>query len=180
MNIINAQQEMRGNFFGRFTGQLVSGMIWLASASYRLWISPRYALGVLLFGSMAIFPLTQLVLRLLGRSAEAGPSHHLWSPGSQTVFTISINFLHVGAAALYNKDRFYPAEMIIFGAHYLPFITIYGMQLFAILAGLLVTAGTGLAFYFPSSGNIGAWITVLVLLIIAFIGRTVVRNEEKP
>jgi len=54
------------------------------------------------------------------------------------------------------------------------------MELFAILAGLLVTAGTGLAFYFPSSDSIGAWITVLVLLIIAFIGRTDVRNEEKP
>jgi len=178
MNIKDAQREMRRNFLGGFAGQLVSGVIWLASAACWLWISPRYGMAVLFFGSMGIFPLTQLVLRLLGRTAKASPDNRLWSLGSQTAFIVPINFLLVGAATLYRQDWFYPAAMIVVGAHYLPFITIYGMKFFAILAALLVVAGTGLAFYVPSSGSLGAWVTALLLLAFAFIGRTVSLEEE--
>jgi len=178
MNINDAQQEMRMNFLGGFAGQLVSGVIWLMAASCWLWIAPRYGMAVLFFGSMGIFPLTQLVLRLLGRSAKASPDNYLWSLGSQTAFTVPINFLLVGAATLYKQDYFFPASMIVVGAHYLPFITIYGMKLFGFLTGVLVAASIGLVFYNPSSGSLGGWITALALIVFGFIGRRIALNED--
>ena len=42
-----------------------------------------------------------------------------------------------GAAALHKPGWFYPASMIIVGAHYLPFVFLYGMKTFAVLAAAL-------------------------------------------
>ncbi|HEX2981030.1 MAG TPA: hypothetical protein VHO48_12250, partial [Anaerolineaceae bacterium] len=134
MNILDAQREMRSAFLGGFAGQLVSGLIWLAAAALSVWMAPRAGMALLFFGSMLIFPLTQGSLRLMGRPAKVSPGNRLWALGSQTAFTVPINFLLVGAATLYRENWFFPAAMIVVGAHYLPFITLYGMKMFAILA----------------------------------------------
>jgi hypothetical protein len=59
------------------------------------------------------------------------------------------------AAALYRETWFFPAAMIVIGAHYLPFITLYGMKMFGILAIALVLVGTGLAPYGPAIFSLG-------------------------
>lgn len=179
MSIINAQREMRSGFLGGFAGQLVSGMIWLVSSAISVWSEPRYAMAVLFFGSMFIFPLTQGLLRLLGRPAKVSSENGLWALGSQIAFTVPINFLLVGAATLYHEDWFFPAAMIVVGAHYLPFITLYGMKMFGILAVLLVLSGTGFAFYGQSISNLAGWLAAFILIIFAFIGRQIVLNEER-
>lgn len=69
--------------------------------------------------------------------------------------------------------------MIVVGAHYLPFITLYGMKMFGVLAGLLVIGGLGLALYGPNVFSLGGWLTGLLFIIFAFIGRWLVIEEEK-
>jgi hypothetical protein len=59
----------------------------------------------------------------------------------------------------------------------LPFITLYGMRMFGILAGLLVVSG--LAVYGPQIFSLGGWWTALVLLLFAFVGRQSVICEEQ-
>ena len=179
MKIKHAQAEMRSAFLGGFAGQLVSGVIWLIAALVSVIISPGYGMGLLFVGSMFIFPLTQLSLRIMGRPAKASPENRLWALGAQVAFIVPINFLLVGAATLYNEAWFFPAAMIVVGAHYLPFITLYGMKVFGILAGLLVLGGAGLALYGPPIFSLGGWVTGVLLIIFAFIGRQIVLNEEK-
>lgn len=179
MNITNAQREMRSAFLGGFAGQLVSGLIWLAASALSLWVAPRVGMAVLFFGSMFIFPLTQGLLRLIGRPAKVSADNGLWPLGSQIAFTVPINFLLVGAATLYRETWFFPAAMVVVGAHYLPFITLYGMKMFAVLAALLVLAGAGLAVYGPPIFSLGGWLTAAILLVFAFVGRQLVLQEEK-
>ena len=179
MNILDSQREMRSAFLGGFAGQLVSGLICLIAASLGTWLSPAAGMAALFFGSMGIFPLTQGVVRLLGRPGKVSPQNGLWSLGSQVAFTVPLNFLLVGAAALYRQDWFFPAAMVVIGSHYLPFITLYGMKLFGFLAALLVIAGAGLALYGPPVFSLGGWITAAVLIGFAFAGRYVVLKEEK-
>lgn len=124
MNILDAQREMRAAFLGGFAGQLVSGLIWLAAAAVSLWVTPYYGMALLFFGSMLIFPLTQATLRLIGRPAKVSPDNGLWALGSQVAFIVPLNFLLVGAATLYRETWFFPAAMVVVGAHYLPFITL--------------------------------------------------------
>jgi hypothetical protein len=169
---------MRHAFLGGFAGQLISGLIWLIAAMISVSYQPRYWMAVLFFGSMLIFPLTQAALRLIGRPAKVSPANKLWSLGTQTAFTVPINFLLVGAATLYRENWFFPAAMIVVGAHYLPFVTLYGMKLFAILAAVLVGAGTALAIYGPHIFSLGGWVTAVVLILFAFIGRQIALREN--
>ncbi|KAB8333660.1 hypothetical protein SD80_012040 [Scytonema tolypothrichoides VB-61278] len=179
MTIEEAQRELRSAFLGGFGGQLVSGLIWLAAAALGSWVAPVYGMAALFFGSMAIFPLTQLVVRLLGRSGSASPANGLWALGAQTAFTVPPSFLLVGAATLYREHWFFPAAMIVVGAHYLPFITLYGMRIFGVLAAVLVVVRAGLGLYGPPLFSLGGWLTSLILIGFAFLGRHLVLQEER-
>lgn len=179
MTLADAQFEMRSAFLGGFAGQLVSGLIWLTASVISVYISPAYGMIVLFFGSMTIFPLTQLILRIMGRHAKVSEQNGLWALGLQIAFTVPINFLLVGAIILERQMWFFPAAMIIVGAHYLPFITLYGMKMFGILAALLIFSGTSLVFYGPVLFSLGGWLTGLFLIVFAFVGRQIVLNEEE-
>ena len=179
MKIKDCQREMRFDFLGGFAGQLVSGLIWLSAAAISVWVQPRSGMVVLFFGSMLIFPLTQGTLRLMGKPAKVSTENKLWGLGSQIAFTVPVNFLLVGAATLYRENWFFPAAMIVVGAHYLPFVTLYGMKIFAALAAVLVFAGTGLALYASEYFSLGGWFTAVILLLVAFIARQQVLREIK-
>lgn len=99
--------------------------------------------------------------------------------GSQVAFTVPLNFLLVGAATLYRANWFFPAAMIVVGTHYLPFMTLYGMKMFGLLAGLLVLGGAGLALYGPAVFSLGGWLAAVALIVFAFLGRHLVLQEEK-
>lgn len=179
MSVADSQREMRGAMLGGFAGQMISGIIWVAASVVSVWVSARYGMAILFFGSMFIFPLTQATLRMMGRPAKVSPQNGLWNLGTQVAFTVPINFLLVGAATLYQENWFFPAAMIVVGAHYLPFITLYGMRMFGILAALLVIGGTFLALYGPAIFSLGGWITAALLIVFAFIGRAMVLREER-
>lgn len=179
MNLNECQREMRSALLGGFAGQLVSGIIWLAASGISLWGTPRYGMTALFFGSMGIFPLTQVVVRLTGRPGKVNPENRLWPLGAQVAFTVPLNFLLVGAATLYRENWFFPAAMVVVGAHYPPFITLYGMKMFGVLAALLVVVGAGLALYGPGVFSLGGWITATLLISFAFIGRHLVLREEQ-
>ncbi len=85
----------------------------------------------------------------------------------------------MGAAMLYRETWFFPAAMVVVGSHYLPFITLYGMKMFGILAGILVIVGAVLGLYGPDIFSLGGWLTGIVLITFAFIGRQIVLSEEK-
>ena len=61
--------------------------------------------------------------------------------------------------------------MILLGAHYLPFVFLYGMWQFAVLSGLLVAGGLALGLYVPGPFALGAWLTGALLIVFAFVGR---------
>jgi len=179
MNILDSQREMRSTFLGGFAGQLVSGVIWLIAAALGTWVSPRYGMVMLFFGSMFIFPLTQLVMRLMGRSGKVSAENSLWALGAQTAFIVPLNFLLVGAATLYREAWFFPAAMVVVGSHYLPFITLYGMKMFGVLAGLMVLSGFMLGLYGPQIFSLAGWLGAVLLIVFAFVGRYIVLREEK-
>ena len=173
------QTEMRKAFLGGFAGQLVSGTIWLIASAISVLVSSGAGMLTLFFGCMGIFPLTQLTLRLIGRPARVSTENGLWALGAQVAFTVPINFILVGAIILYRELWFFPAVMVIVGSHYLPFITLYGMKLYGIVAGILIMGGVSLALYGPPIFSLGGWITGIVLIIAAFVAKNMVLQEEK-
>lgn len=97
----------------------------------------------------------------------------------QVAFTLPLALPVVAAAALHRPNWFYPAFMIVLGAHYLPFAFLYGMRMFIPLCGMLVSIGLMIGIYLPASATLGAWITSVLLLVFAFLGRQTVLSEQR-
>lgn len=176
MEISNAQKDVRETFMGGFAGQLVSAILWGASAAVCTWHSFRMAEWLLLLGGFLIFPLTQLLLRSMGHAYALPKGHPMNALAIQVAFTLPLTLpLVIGIAALH-PAWFYPAFMIVLGAHYLPFIFMYGMWQFGVLSAALIASGVVLAMYMPTPVSLGAWLTAALLFAFAFVGRSAARS----
>lgn len=171
MHIADAQRENRVRFSGGFHGQLVSGVLWLASAGAGTWSTPRAAIWILVAGGFFLYPLTVLLVRTVGTKIPLSPGNPLPQLGMQVAFTLPLSMPLLLPVGLYRLNWFYPALMLLLGAHYLPFVFLYGMPMFAVLAGSLTTAGILIGMYGSGSFATGAWCTGVLLLLFAAIGR---------
>ena len=177
MKISDAQYEMRTRFVGGFYGQLVSGVLWLVSASLAVWNSPRAAIVAIVVGGFFIFPLTELLVRLGGERAVLSSTNSLRYLGMQVAFVLPLSMPLLLPVSLYRLNWFYPALMILLGAHYLPFVTLYGMRMFTALAALLVGGGLVVAMYWSGSFSAGAWFTGATLLVFAGVGKATADHQ---
>src|SRR3954447_15139237 len=107
MDIQDAQREMRSVYVGGFWGQLVSSVIWLASAILGTWVTPRASILTVVIGGFFIFPLTQLLLRLSTRRtpSRANPFTGL---GMQVAFVLPFSMLLLVPVGLYRLTWFFP------------------------------------------------------------------------
>lgn len=179
MTVSDAQRDVRTTFLGGFAGQLVSSAIWFASAALATWFSIKYGIVMLVAGGFFIFPLTQLLLRAMGRPFALPKGHPMNALGMQVAFSLPPSLLLVLWAANLRLTLFYPAVMIALGAHYLPFIFMYGMREFGALAGILMAAGYLISQFVPSSFSLGGWVTAVTLLAFAFLGRRTALKETE-
>jgi hypothetical protein len=177
MNISDAQRENRFRFHGGFYGQLVSGALWLVSGCLAVTVGPKSAILALVFGGFMIFPATESLARLSGRKALS-KDNTLWQLGMQVAFVLPFSMLLLVPVTQYRASLFYPALMILLGAHYIPFVFLYGMPLFGFLAAILIGGGVCLAMFGPAAFSAGAWITGVVLVVFAFLGRMRARGER--
>lgn len=181
MNIKEAQQEFRQVYLGGAVGQLVTGIIWLVSAALSTWVSDGVGMIALFVGGMFIFPLTQLLLRLIGKGGTISPNNPFPTYFLHSVIAMGATYPLIYAATLWNTDWFYPAFMLVTGAHYLSFIMFYGMRQFAVLAAALIGGGLALIILLPDVFATGGWLTGVVLLIFAaFLWTTVVPQLPQP
>jgi hypothetical protein len=177
MEIVRAQKDVRETFMGGFAGQLVSAVVWCTSAAACTWHSLQLGEWVLILGGFWIFPLAQLVLRSLGRAYALPKGHPMNALAIEVAFTLPLTLpLVVGIAALH-PAWFYPAFMITLGAHYLPFIFMYGMWQFGVLSASLIVSGVLIAMYAPTPVSFGAWLTAALLFAFALVGRRVARSD---
>jgi hypothetical protein len=177
MDVAEAQREVRTVFRGGFMGQLVSGLLWLGSAASATYGSPRAGIVVLVVGGFFIFPATMLGLRLLGGPWKLRPENPFSALGMQVAFVLPLCLPVVAAVAAHHLAWFYPAFMVVLGAHYLPFVFLYGMPMFWALSFSLVGLGVALAHHSDGTFAGPAWITGVLLLAFAVLGLLLVRRE---
>jgi hypothetical protein len=178
MEIREAQRDMRNVFIGGFPGALVAGTLWLVSAALGTWHSERLGVLSLVFGGTMIFPAMLLVLRAMGRPTSLAPENPLGTLAMQVAFTVPLAIPVILAATAYRLGWFYPAFMIIVGAHYLPFIFFYGMWQFGVLAGLMLAGGMLIGMLAPGSFALGGWVNGFLLLGFGFVLRAAAGQER--
>jgi hypothetical protein len=82
-------------------------------------------------------------------------------------------------ARLYGTGRIHADLARLVGTRYLPFIFLYGMWEFAILAAILIFGSVGIVMLLPDSFTFGGWFTAIVLLLFGFIVQFTSRNTQK-
>ena len=159
-----AQAEVRRIYVGGSIGQVYAGLAWLASAAVWWLVGPTPAIAVLLVTGFFLYPVTTGVSRLLGSPGSIPPSNPLRPLGLTAPIAGALGLPVALAASLQREEWFFPAMMIVMGAHYLPFWPLYGMWLFVPLgAGMWVT-GVVVALWLPSLAVSAAALTGLALV----------------
>ncbi len=177
MDVQDAQREVRSVYVGGFWGQLVTSVIWLTSATLGTWVTPKASILTVVIGGFFIFPITQMLLRLSGRRASVSRDNPFNSLGMQVAFVLPLSMLLLVPVGLYRLNWFFPALIILVGAHYLPFASLYGMRMFLFLSVILVAIGIVVALCFSGTFSLGAWVAGLALFAFAWIGRSVATGE---
>jgi hypothetical protein len=181
MLVADAQRQMRFTYRGGLPGQLVSGGLWLAAAAVGTWGSQTLSVLVLVVGGCFIFPLTALALKLAGRPATTPKGNPLNALAMQIAFTVPLALPVVLALTQRAPEWFFPAVLIVVGAHYLPFVFLYGMWQWAVLGGAMLAAGVVLGMVAPMGFAAGGWFGGAALVTFAFVGwRTVIAEERRP
>ena len=165
MRLDESQREMREVYLGGSVGGFVSGGLWLASATLATWASRNQAIWALILGGMFIFPVTMMALRLLGRRATASRENPLNALAMQVAFTVPLAIPLILAATRGRPEWFYAGFLIVVGAHYLPFVTLYGQPAFYGVAAVMVGAGFVLPVLRPESFALGGWIGGVLLVL---------------
>lgn len=112
MEIAVAQKEVCETFMGGFAGQLVSSILWFLPTAACTWYSFRLGELILLFGGFFIFPLTQLLLRIMGHAHALPKGHPMNALGMRVAFTLPLTLPLVIGFALFRPAWFYAAFMI--------------------------------------------------------------------
>ena len=167
MDVEAAQRDVRRVYRGGFSGPLVSALIWAAASAVYQWGSAAAAMAVLFVGGVLIFPLSSLVLKTMKGPAFLPKGHPSVALAMQSAFTVPLGLLVAIALGTLTPSLFLPASLIIVGAHYLTFISLYGMRVYGVLAGVLVGVGAAAIFAVPALRGASGWIGAAVLLVSA-------------
>src|SRR3954468_17139455 len=107
MDIADAQREMRTRFVGGFYGQVVSGVLWLVSASLATWSTPRAAITTLVVGGFFIFPATELLVRVVGGKGPLTAPNSLRQLGMQVAFVLPLSMPLLVPVGQFRLNLFY-------------------------------------------------------------------------
>jgi hypothetical protein len=177
MDIQDAQREVRCVYVGGFWGQLVASVIWMMSAALGTWVTPKASILTIVIGGFFIFPVTQMLLRLSGHRASLSRENPFNSLAMQVAFVLPLSMLLLVPVGLYRLNWFFPALIVLVGAHYLPFASLYGTRMFLFLSAILVAVGVVVALCFSRTFSLGAWVAGLALFAFAWIGRCIATGE---
>lgn len=164
--IEKAQAELRHSYRSASIGQLYAGALWLSSAAIWVLVGTGAGVLVLLIGGVFIYPVTALVSRLLGNPGRVSRDNPLREASVTIPIVGALGIPVAGAAALYDIDWFYPAFMVVMGAHYLPFSHLYGMRMFVPLGVGMWLLGLSIALWVPEAAAAGGAISGVSLVVV--------------
>lgn len=139
------QEDMRRGYIWGATGIITSGLVWLGAGLVAYFDDPRKAIWVLFIGAGFIFPVSNLIDRLLGAPGKHTAGNRLSTLALETtVFMLMCLPLAYGLA-LHRIEWFFPAVLMVIGGRYVTFGTVYGTPIYWLL-GAALGAGAMLSY----------------------------------
>lgn len=178
MDIKTAQADVRRIYRYGFVGQLVSGVIWLIAATLASTHNYNTAIAFFFIIGMFIFPLTSLIIKLLGGPSALPKGHPMIGLAMQIAFTVPIALLVAIVLGLTSPELFFCAAMLIVGAHYLPFCFLYGMKTYIALAATLILCAFMLVYLLPNFLYLSGWMGGVILIAYSLILYAMYRRKR--
>ncbi len=152
MTNLDAQHtEYRRCHLGGAVYLAVEGVLWLVSAFLGAINQIPASMLTLLIGGMFIHPVASAFARIMKLSSP-DDSNRLSVLTTWVALTIPLGLPLIFMAVSGGRENFFlPAFTVLIGAHWLPFVYIYSMKSFIVLAGVLVLTGVLFAFVFTQS-----------------------------
>ena len=143
--IASAQADIRRAYLDGAPGVLTSGLVWLAATGTALLRSSDTAVLVLLLGGALIFPVSLVLTKLLGASGKHTTGNALGTLAGESTAWLLTGCVIAYGAHLLKGNWFFPAMLLVIGARYVAFQTVYGMRAYWVLGALLWGAGMAIA-----------------------------------
>ncbi len=168
-----AQQDMSQAYADGGTGILTSGIVWAIAAGVSFYYSPMAGMASLFFGGMLIFPLAVLLAKGMGCKGSHQKHNPLGKLAIETTVLLFVGLFTAFCVAQIHLNWFFPIILMVIGARYLLFQTIYGVKTYWLLGGLLIATGAASLMFvdhFSASAFIGAIIELIfaVVMITSF------------
>jgi hypothetical protein len=174
----NQHEEFRRCHRGGAAYLLVESVLWFTASMFGAHGHYRISILILVFGGMLIHPLSMGVSRTLKLPALP-QSNKLTNLNILIALTIPLGlplvFMTIRGG---DFNLFFPAFCVLIGAHWLPFIYIYRMKSFAVLAGLFVAVGIFFGFVKTVSFATPGFVAAGLLLLFAFLHFRITASEE--
>lgn len=148
---------MRCAYYGGATGLAVSATAWLAAAIVAVQGAPLTAVLTLYGAGMLIHPVGVLVDKALGRSGGHAKDNPLGPLALESLFVMLLFMPVAYVVFLYQPHLFFPTMLVIIGARYLLFTTLYGLRTYWICGAVLAGSGYALAIN-NAPFWLGAWV----------------------
>lgn len=145
MNTAEAQHDMRSAYYAGAPGLIVSGLVWLVAGAVAALAQPTSAVIALCVGGAAIHPLAVLLCKALGRSGQHQRTNPLAALALESTGVLLLCLLLPIALSFHRMDLFFPGMLLVIGARYLTFHTLYGLKLYWLCGFTLAGAGLALA-----------------------------------
>ena len=129
-SITNAQHDMRVAYYNGATGAVCSATAWMAAALVTTFVSPTAGILTLIIGGMAIFPVSVVLSKILGRSGKHAKSNPLAPLAISGTFWMLLSIPIAVGVSLHRVEWFFPAMLLVIGGRYLTFTTLYGLKIY--------------------------------------------------
>ena len=176
MNFKDSQKDMRVAYLGGGTGVIVSSIVWLISGIVAIYFTEEISIMTFFLGGIIIYPLGIASVKFFKRTGK-----HLENNALAFLAFESTAILFIGLFIAYSifqveKHWFFPVMLMVIGARYLIFQSIYGMKIYWILGLLLVVSGM-LSLISNQPFHIGAIIGGILEIVFGVLIIQLVRNQ---
>jgi hypothetical protein len=171
MNFKEAQSDMRSSYYGGGPGALISGIVWIAAAIAALISSQQISVLVFFLGGMLIHPLGILLSKAFKCSGKHKKENPLAALAMESTILLFVGLFIAYCIFQIRPQWFFAIMILIIGARYLVFSSIYGMRIYWVFGAVLIAAGFGglvLNTPFYVVGLVGGIIEILFSFAIIF------------
>ena len=143
-----AQKDMRNSFILGAPGVLISGIIWFAAGLVATFYSFQMSIIFFFFGGMLIHPLSVVISGKMNKTYTQDKNNPLVKLALEGTILLFVGLFLAFTFSQTNPNLFYPIMLLIIGARYLTFQTIYGSKIYWVLGACLLALGMCLILVF--------------------------------